>query len=95
METEIGSKIFHGVVEMPEGDLTFRFYAKLTGWDGGDSYGYKVDDEATNFEFNADGVFEGTGMTGKGSYAFAGFPGGSMDITVDMNKNTVRFELLK
>lgn len=95
METEIGSKIFHGVVDMPEGDLTFRFYAKLTGWDGGDSYGYKVDDEATNFEFNANGVFEGTGMTGKGSYAFAGFPGGQMDITVDMNKNTVRFELLK
>ena len=92
-ETEIGSKVFHGVVEMPEGDLTFRFYSKLTGWDGGDSYGYQVPDEATNFEFT-NGVFSSTATVGKGSWAFAGFSGGKLDITVDMNKGTVRFEML-
>lgn len=92
METEIGSNVFHGVVTMPEGDLTFRFYSKLTGWDGGDSYGFQVDDVATAFEFT-DGAFSGTGTKGKGSYQFNGFPGGDLDITVDMNKNTVKFVL--
>ena len=33
-------------------------------------------------------------MTGKGSWFIAGFPGGTMDLTVDLNNNTVRFELL-
>lgn len=92
-ETEIGSKIYHGVVEMPEGDLTFRFYAKLTGWDGGDSYGFQVDDVATEITLS-NNVYSGNGMTGKGSWFIAGFPGGQMDLTVDLNNNTVRFELL-
>ena len=33
-------------------------------------------------------------MTGKGSWTINGFPGGKMELTVDMNKNTVKFELL-
>ncbi|MCR5132286.1 MAG: SusE domain-containing protein [Prevotella sp.] len=96
-ETEIGNKYFHGVLTMPDytGDaLMFRFYTKLTGWDGGDSYGFKVDDEATSIELT-DGVYTGAGMTGKGAWSIADFPGGDLDITVDLNKNTVRFELLK
>ena len=90
METEIGSKVFNGVVDMPEGDLTFRFYGKLTGWDGGDSYGFQADDVATDFAFS-DGVFKKTIMKGKGSYSFPGFPGGKLDLTVDLNKGTVEF----
>ena len=92
METEIGSKVFKGSVEMPEGDLTFRFYGKLTGWDGGDSYGFIEDDTATEFSFS-DGVFKNTIKKGKGSYYFPGFPGGVLDITVDLNKGTVEFVL--
>jgi len=92
METEIGSKVFEGDVVMPEGDLTFRFYSKLTGWDGGDSYGYQVDDVATDFVFT-DGVFSSTALVGKGSWAFAGFLGGTLHITVDMNKGSVKFVL--
>ena len=92
METEIGSKVYKGSVVMPEGDLTFRFYGKLTGWDGGDSYGFMVDDTATEFVFS-DGVFKNTIMKGKGSYAFPGFPGGVLDITVDLNKGAVEFVL--
>ena len=92
METEIGSKVFKGSVEMPEGDLTFRFYGKLTGWDGGDSYGFIEDDTATEFSFS-DGVFKNTIKKGKGSYYFPGFPGGVLDITVDLNKGAVEFVL--
>ena len=92
METEIGSGIFKGTVNMPEGDLTFRFYGKLTGWDGGDSYGFMVDDTATDFEFDSDGVFNGTILKGKGSYNFPGFTGGDLELTVNLNKGTVKFE---
>ena len=92
METGVGTKIFEGDVEMPAGDLTFRFYSKLTGWDGGDSYGYQVDDVATDFEFT-NGSFSGTAIVGKGSWHFAVFDGGTMHIVVDMNKNTVKFDL--
>lgn len=91
-ETEIGSNVFKGVVDMPEGDLTFRFYAKLTGWDGGDSYGFKVEDEATEITLT-NGAYSGKGMTGKGSWFIAGFPGGKMELTVDRNNNTVTFQL--
>ena len=93
METEIGSNVFEGEVDMPEGDLTFRFYSKLTGWDGGDSYGFKVEDEATEITLT-NGVYSGKGMTGKGSWTINGFPGGTMKLTVDKNNNTVKFELL-
>ena len=92
-ETEIGSNVFKGVVDMPEGDLTFRFYAKLTGWDGGDSYGFKVEDEATEITLT-NGAYSGKGMTGKGSWFIAGFPGGKMELTVDRNNNNVNFQLL-
>ena len=92
METEIGSKIYKGTVTMPEGDLTFRFYGKLTGWDGGDSYGFQKEDTATEFAFT-DGVFKNNIMKGKGSYAFPGFPGGVLELTVDLNKGTVQFVL--
>ena len=92
METEIGSGIYNGTVTMPEGDLTFRFYGKLTGWDGGDSYGFMVDDTATEFEFGSDGVFNGTIGKGKGSYTFLGFPGGDLELTVNLGKGTVKFE---
>ena len=92
-ETEIGSGVYHGVVEMPEGDLTFRFYTKLTGWDGGNSYGFQVDDVATVVTLS-NNVYAGSGLTGKGSWTFEGFPGGQFDLTVDLNNNTVRFELL-
>lgn len=95
-ETEIGNKIFNGVVEMPEGDLTFRFYSKLTGWGSDDnpegSIGWQAKDESANYEFTG-GVFSGSCMPGKGSWSFHGFTGGKMNITVDLNKNTVKFEL--
>ena len=96
METEIGSKIFDGVVEMPEGDLTFRFYTKLTGWGSDDnpegSIGWQAVDQAGEYDISS-GTFSGPCMPGKGSWTFNGFAGGKMHITVDLNKNTVKFVL--
>ena len=93
-ETEIGSNIFTGVVEMPEGDLTFRFYSKLTGWGSDDapegSIGQQAKDEAKEYTL----PHSGPCMPGKGSWSFPGFPGGKLDITVDLNSNTVKFVLL-
>lgn len=94
METEIGSNLFKGVIDMPEGDLTFRFYSKLTGWGSDDapegSIGQQAKDEAKEYTL----PHSGPCMPGKGSWSFPGFPGGQLDITVDLNNNTVKFVLL-
>ena len=92
-ETEIGSNKYHGVVEMPAGELTFRFYSKLTGWGSDDnpegSIGQQAKDEAKEFTL----PHSGTCMPGKGSWTFTGFPGGKLEITVDLGNNTVSFVL--
>jgi hypothetical protein len=92
-ETEIGSNIFKGVVDMPEGDLTFRFYSKLTGWGSDDdpegSIGQQAKDESKDYTL----PHSGSCMPGKGSWSFPGFAGGKLDITVDLNNNTVKFVL--
>ena len=93
-ETEIGSNVFHGVFDIPAGMLQFRFYTKLTGWDGGNSYGTQVDDSPIVCEFQ-NGAFSGDAKTGKGSWEFDDFPGGQLDITVNMNTNKVAFEIVK
>lgn len=101
-ETEIGSNIFTGVVTMPDytGDaLTFRFYQKLDGW-GDDnnpagSLGWQATDASGDYSFDADGVFNGTVMPGKGSWSFPNFPGGKLELTVDLNKNTVTFKIVQ
>ena len=97
METEIGSKVFEGDVVMPEGALTFRFYTKLTGWGSDDnpegSIGWQAKDEAADYEF-AGNEFSGSCMPGKGSWSFPNFTGGTLHITVDLNKNTVKFVIL-
>ena len=94
METEIGSGIYNGTVNMPEGDLTFRFYSKLTGWGSDDdpegSIGQQAKDEAKEYTL----PHSGSCMPGKGSWSFPGFAGGKLDITVDLKNNNVKFVLL-
>lgn len=94
----IGSKIYKGSFEIDakygdDGPI-FRFYAALTGWDGGDSYGTQVDDNAIEFpEFTGD-VFEHELVKGKGSFSFPNWPGGTMNMVVNMsdpNNMTVTF----
>ena len=96
-ETEIGSNVFKGVVgkeEIPAGDLTFRFYSKLTGWGSDDdpegSIGWQAKDEAGDYSI-ASGTYSGSCTPGKGSWHFADFPGGKLDLTVDLNNNKVTF----
>lgn len=95
METEIGSNVFVGTFDIPGGMLQFRFYTKLTGWDGGNSYGTQVDDAPIVCNFDADGKFTGPAVNGKGSWEFDDWAGGQLKMTVDMNKNTVTFETVK
>ena len=96
-ETEINSKVYVGTMDIPAGDITFRFYAKLSGWDGGDSYGQQVDDVSKEYTFNENGYFtnpEGEFVKGKGSWTFNGYPGGPLQMVVDMNQMKVEFQIL-
>lgn len=90
-ETEIGSKIYKGVVEIPEGDLEFRIYTALTGWDGGNSLGHQEEDQSTEVEFSGGVYSDKYVYPGKGSWKFVGFPGGQLEITLDMNQGTIKF----
>ncbi len=80
---DIGSNIYHGVFEIPAGKASFRFYTALTGWDT-DSWGSQGEDNPIEFGFTS-GEFNYTLVKGKGTFSFPGWPGGKMDITVDMN----------
>ena len=83
----IGSKVYSQTFNIPAGDVTFRLYVALTGWDGGDSWGYKVEDAATTVEL-VDGAYSSPIVNGKGSFTFAGWPGGDMTITADFSSSS-------
>lgn len=89
----IGSKIYHGVFEVPAGNAMFRFYTALTGWDA-DSYGSQADDNPIDYAFT-EGEFIGNIVKGKGSYNFPDWAGGKMDITVDMNTMKVTIKAVE
>lgn len=82
-DNAIGSHVYTGVFDMPAGDLYFRFYSELTGWDGGASLGIQVDDSSINIEME-DGAYNGALVHGKGSFGILGWEGGEMTITVNM-----------
>ncbi len=82
-DNAIGSKIYHGVFDIPAGSAMFRFYTALTGWDA-DSYGSQEADNPLDYEFT-NGEFISDIVKGKGSFNFPNWAGGKMDITVDMN----------
>jgi hypothetical protein len=93
METDIESKVWIGTFDMPDGELTFRFYSKLDGWDGGHSIGFKEEDQATDVNFDANGIYEGKCVTpGKGSWNFKNFTACKLKLTVDLKKDEVKFE---
>ena len=100
-ETEIGSDIFQGIINVDAQDPQFRFYKGLTGWDAGDSWGPQEKDEGIEAGFDADGNFpnaefsDGVIMKGKGSWIFKDFTGGKIDMTVDLNAGTVKFTVVE
>lgn len=91
-ETAIGSRIYSGVFDMPAGDLIFRFYTELSGWDGGASVGLQTEDNPVTVTLT-DGAYNGNLVSpGKGSIQILGWEGGSMKITVNLNTMSVILE---
>lgn len=90
-DNAIGSKIYSGVFDMPAGELIFRFYTELTGWDGGASVGMQVEDNPVDVVL-VDGAAKEALVKGKGSIRIAEWEGGSMKITVNLNDMSVILE---
>ena len=95
-ETEIGNQVFEATFDIPAGDLQFRFYTYLNDWGTDDdplgSMGPQKPDQPINVEFDSNGEYTDSDLQpGKGTWKFAGFAGGSVTFTVDMNNNSVKF----
>ena len=86
-QNAIGSKVYSNTFDIPAGDVTFRLYVHLTGWNGGDSWGSQVDDNPINVEL-VDGTYTSPLVNGKGSFSIAGWQGGEMTITADFSSST-------
>lgn len=88
----IGSKIYSGTINMPAGNLVFRFYTELTGWDGGASVGTQVEDSPIAIDMSSGMYSGGLFAPGKGSIQIDNWDGSPMKITVDMNVKSVLIE---
>lgn len=92
MESEPGSKVFAGSFTFPAGDAIFRFYTALTDWDGGNSLGSQPDDNPVTVTLE-DGVYAGPCVMGKGSWQFPVEEECNVNLTVNLNDMTVKFEV--
>lgn len=91
-DNAIGSKIYSGVFDMPAGELIFRFYTELTGWDGGASVGLQAEDNPIDVTLIDGAAKEQLVAPGKGSIRIPEWEGGAMKIVVNMNDLTVTLE---
>lgn len=99
-ETEVGSLIYTGTYEIPEGQFQFRFYhALVNNWELF-SIGSQNDDASMNIEFN-NGVYagpvyqEGVNATqGKGNWVVDGWTGGKVAFTVNLNDFTIEMKIV-
>lgn len=91
-ETQVGSNVFKGSLEIPAGKFQFRFYSKLTDWDGGASIGSQEEDKPVDITLTDNAYEGGVVAPGKGSWSVESFEGGFVTITLDMNQKTVKFE---
>ncbi len=92
VETGVGTGIYQGTFDIPAGTFQFRFYSALTGWDGGASVGSQEADANVDIAMS-DNVYEGDiTVPGKGNWQIADWAGGTVEITIDLNKNKVKFE---
>lgn len=94
-ETEIGSKIFHGYLEIPAEQFEFRFYTKLGNWET-NSVGSQIDDASIEIEIpDGDEGYRGAvfydpkkteaDKYGKGSWKIPTWEGGQIEIKVNLN----------
>lgn len=89
LASEIDSKVYHWKGNIAAGDFQFRFYTQLGDWEA-NSLGSQVDDNPIDIVME-DGVYAGDYVAGKGSWQIPDWPGGLVEITVDMNEETVNF----
>lgn len=94
----IGSKIYSGTIEITTEQAAngFRLYQSLGSW-GNDgeapSLGAAANDgDNQSVAVNDSGVYEGSCVWGKGNWNISNWPGGKMQITVDLNSMTIVFE---
>lgn len=101
VETEIGSKIYHGVFDIPEGKFTFRFYNELGDWESW-SIGAQDDDNAVDISFT-DGKYSGPVFVsagggdkkGKGSWTCADWAGGKVEVVINLNDKTIEMTMFE
>lgn len=95
-ETEIGNNVFEGTWDIPAGDLQFRFYTYLDDWGTDDdpmgSVGPQKADSPIDVQWDENMTYtDDLIQSGKGTWRFKGFTGGTVTFTVDMNTHIVKF----
>lgn len=100
-ETEIGSKVYHGVFNIPEGKFQFRFYSQLGDWDSW-SIGAQDEDNPVDITFT-DGKYSGPifvsagggDKKGKGSWQVADWAGGKVEVVINLNDQTIEMTMFE
>ncbi|MCM1377981.1 MAG: SusE domain-containing protein [Clostridium sp.] len=96
IETEIGSQIYEGYINMTadQAKTGFRFYTELGDW-GSDgslpSVGAAANDGDNQSVEMDEGIYNGSCTQGKGNWSIQNFEGGWMRITVNMIDMKVTF----
>lgn len=96
-ETEIGSRVYKGTYNIKAGEFQFRFYDEIGNWDWF-SIGAQDEDATVNISFT-DGEYTGpvfydaaTEKAGKGGWNVENWPGGDVEMTVNLVSMTVVFK---
>lgn len=90
-ETDPGSNIYTGSINVAAGEFMFRFYTALGDWET-NSLGSQEEDNPIDIEVS-DNMYSGPVVSGKGSWSYPDWEGGSVDIELNLNDNTVEFTL--
>ena len=105
-EIEPESLVYKGTFEINAGEFQFRFYDKFDAdkpWEWF-SIGSQNDDAAVEIsgKFNDEGLYEGacvfdfeTEKAGKGSWLYTDWPGGTVEMTVNLKTKKVSFQIVK
>lgn len=89
VETEDGSNIYKGTIDIEADQFTFRFYSQLGDWEA-NSIGSQMDDSPINV--TANGTPYEVVVGGKGSWTVPNWTGGKVNVTLNLNNNEVTFE---